>query len=243
MPSQPPPLPQAAAAPPKSTGVLKVVLISGGILVAMMFLCCGGLVIMGVTTQRAITAKVQAADAKWFAGEKASAVAEYRSLAANHPTSLGEGLATIYGRIIDFQFESGDVDGGKRSIAEARSKGVVPSFETATAKAAFDSAPPISKTVAIAAPTNDSAVLTTEFFPIKKGKIFQMVGTVSIPNTTGISHRKEFEFKSNDKLQVTWRTNFISSNRRTCRCRRPRQFTFAMAMSSLSWGRKARPPS
>ncbi len=77
------------------------------------------------------------ADALWLSGKKADAAARYRALLQS-PSVRPEEHPLIYGRLIDFSFESGNEQEGKGLIAEARKRSVVPSVSHTAARAALD---------------------------------------------------------------------------------------------------------
>jgi len=127
-----PPSTQKKSVPSKKTLIIASVV--GG---ALLFMCCGACGIMGFIGNRAHQAfekELAEADALWQSGKKSEAVAVYR---AKKDSAFLEGndRAVVYGRMIDYEYESGDAAGGKGLIDEADKKGVTPAVNHADAKA------------------------------------------------------------------------------------------------------------
>ena len=93
------------------------------------------LVLMSIMSAQARKADKEAlaeADARWQAGDKASAVAKYRPILTR---LLDDEKPLAYGRVVDYEMERGDAGAARKLLGEAHGRGVYPSVNNPEAKA------------------------------------------------------------------------------------------------------------
>jgi hypothetical protein len=103
-------------------------------------LCCGScgvMVFFGDRLQKQAHADLTEADGLWDKGDRAAAVSKYRSLMSND--YLAKERPTIYGRVIDFEYEQGHADAAKALIEQADKAGITPVVSRQEAKAVLAS--------------------------------------------------------------------------------------------------------
>lgn len=118
----------------------KAVVVGGVVAGAFLLLCCGTcgfMAFLGDQMGRAIRADFAQGDALWDKGDKKAGAAKYRHIIddAKDHLILKEDRPRLYGRVIDFEYESGRADVGKAFIDKAENKGVVPTLNNPDAKA------------------------------------------------------------------------------------------------------------
>ncbi|HZZ77030.1 MAG TPA: hypothetical protein VFE62_00845, partial [Gemmataceae bacterium] len=119
-----------------------IVTIGSALLLASLFLCCGSCGIVSIIATRhakAVQAELAQADALWDQGDKAMGAAKYRGIIDNDNDNFVEkrDQSRLYGRPIDFEYESGHSSAGKTLIDSAERKGITPSVNHPDAKQAW----------------------------------------------------------------------------------------------------------
>jgi len=110
---------------------------------ACLLLCCGGLSILGsifMKERGAAEKEVASAEKLWSEGKKGEAIAKYKAILENKSQRSAlkeEQRALVYGRVIDFEFESGNPDAANQLLAEAAKDRVTPIVSHAEAKTAI----------------------------------------------------------------------------------------------------------
>ena len=144
-PANPPsPPPVAETVPPPAAKIRvpskKTLIMASVVGGAFLFLCCGSCGIMGfigIREGQQVKKELAEADTLWQSGKKAEAVAIHRAKKDSAFFDAND-RAVGYGRMIDYEYESGDAAGGKALIDEADKKGVTPAVNHADAKADVD---------------------------------------------------------------------------------------------------------
>ena len=139
----PPPSTEAApppAAPKKSGPSKKTLIIASVVGGACLLLCCGGFGIIaffGAKMQDTTRKQLAEGDALWEKGDKAGGAAKYRAIFDDHRVHFlkEEDRPRLYGRLIDFEYDSGHADAGKALIDKADKEGITPAVNHTDAKA------------------------------------------------------------------------------------------------------------
>lgn len=119
----PPPLPKPPLLSKFSPKiVIAFVAVSFGMMIMMMFCCCG-LAGLGRSIQEKNQRVLVEADRLWADGKQSEAVAKYRTLLHYRESFPGQ-MRTIYGRVIDSDFQVGHTEEGRRLLAEAEKFGI-----------------------------------------------------------------------------------------------------------------------
>lgn len=169
-----------ASAPPEPSGGAmsrfpkKTVTIAAVVLGASLLLCCGVVGIFVTKARQGAEQELVQADELWGKGEKAAAGTKYRAILQNGSQRAAlkdDEKARAYGRVIDFEFESGNAEAAKTLLAEASTNKVTPSVNHPDAKALVAAeqahAGPTSKKDDSLDPTIEAAsdLLNSKFLP------------------------------------------------------------------------------
>ena len=122
-----------------STSSRKVVVLSV-VAGACLFLCCGGLGLLamfGMKMENTTRKQLAEGDALWDKGDKPGEVGKYRDIIDNQRAVFlkEEDRPRLYGRVIDYEYESGHADAGKKLIDEADRNNIAPAVSHPDAKA------------------------------------------------------------------------------------------------------------
>jgi hypothetical protein len=224
-PSSPPPAPASPseastgdAQKLKKDGSKRKLVILSVVAGACLLLCCGGVGVLFTIfskEKQAVQKELADADALWKAGEKAAAASKYRAILQNRSkkaTLQGEEKALAYGRVIDFDVESGNAESAKGLLAEAVSNKVTPSVNHPDAKAL----------VAAEDARARGEVLTADFYPFKKGTIQHTMGTMYLGKMQAQS-RKEYVYEEGGVIKVRWLKHFAVQGGTSLPLPKPRQ--------------------
>lgn len=151
-PASEPAEPSASANPPepehepgggtKGLRSKKTVIALSAVGAAFLFLCCGGIAFFGVRMGDSARRQLADADASWDKGDRAGAAGKYRDILDQRRTSFlkDDEKARVYGRVIDFDMESGNPDAAKKLLAAAIDNKVEPTVNHPEARTALAAA-------------------------------------------------------------------------------------------------------
>lgn len=168
------PLPGGGASEKEQGGSKRRWVIPSVVAGAIMLTCCGGFGVIGyfgIKMKDATQREVAEADALWDRGEKALAVDKYRGrLGANSTFLKAEDKPRVYGRVVDYDVERGDMASATTILAEAVKNKVAPQVSHPEAKALV-AAEEARKATEQAHARGE--VLTADFFPFKRGSSYR----------------------------------------------------------------------
>ncbi len=146
-PSPPPPStePRPPAAQKKGVPSKKTLIMASVVGGACLLLCCGifGIFgLFGLKMQDSTRKQLAEADTLWDKGDKTGAVSKYRAILDDHRATFlkEEDRPRVYGRVIDFDMESGNKDSAKKLLADAIQKKVEPAVSHPDARTALAAA-------------------------------------------------------------------------------------------------------
>lgn len=171
-------------------------LVIGAVAVGVMVLMCGGVLTLFLKDQQAVQREMVEGNRLWESGDKAQAVAKYKELLQNGSRAVtlnGGELATAYGRVIDFECESGRSGEAEPLVAEAARK-----------KLRLEASHPEAKRLlAREQARSRGELLTEEFYPFKPGTKQQTLGKLVLGNVT-VQSRKEYTHEKGGGISVRW---------------------------------------
>ncbi len=142
-----------------------------------LLLCCGGLGVL-VTIfskeKQAAQQELAEADALWTSGDKAAAVTKYRAVlqSKSRRATLQDGdKALVYGRVIDFDMETGNAESAKQLLAEAVGNKVTPSVSHPEAKALVAQMAQTGGGKGQEPADRDGDLLTAKYLPFVPGNV------------------------------------------------------------------------
>jgi hypothetical protein len=162
----------------------KTVIIASSVLGASLLLCCGVVGIFYTKARHGAQQELAQADDLWSKGSKAEAASKYRAILQNvsqRAALKDDEKARVYGRVIDFDLEAGNAESAKALFAEASKSKVTPAVNHPDAKAMVAREEVIAR----------GEVLTADFYPHKKGAIFQTFQTGKLGGAE-IDTRREY---------------------------------------------------
>lgn len=182
-PSSPPPTPASRSETSAGDGLKgkkiaskKLVVILSGVAGACLLLCCGGfgvIALFGNRMQDAARKELAEGDSLWDKGDKANAVQKYRAVLGSRAHFLKEeDRPRAYGRVIDFDMESGNAESAKQLLAEAARNKVTPQVSHPDAKTLLASAPATGQQTG-GTEVSRGDVLTADYLPCIAGNVKQ----------------------------------------------------------------------
>lgn len=201
-PPQPPGLPQTATNKKK-------LLVIGSVVAAVLFLSCGGLFVVGllVSNSERQAAKKDYAEAEslWSSGKKDEAAAKYRSALKG---LRGEEKALAYGRLIDHECETGNVEAAKGLAADATKAKVTPAVSHPEAKTLLASGQASGQQQNPTQPEAKGDVLTADYLPCIAGNVKVYTEERYDFDTGRPANRStsKITFHGDNKLTLEWST-------------------------------------
>ncbi len=168
--------PEAPAAAQKKGGPSKKALIIASVIGgACLLLCCGGFGIIAMFgTKMTDTARKQLpeADGLWDKSDKAGAVSKYRVIIDDHRVHFlkEEDRPRVYGRVIDYEYENGNAEAGKKLIEKAAKDNITPTVNHPEAKAVL-AATQVATKGGEPPPAEVEGTLTARFLPCVPGNV------------------------------------------------------------------------
>jgi len=195
----PPPTPpagQPTAAAPSSKKRLVIV----GVIAGAVLLC--GLAVLGMVVsnrdKQAAQKELAEANALWSA-DKEAAAAKYRSLLQNRGQKKAlktDELASVYGRLIDFEIEQGNKEAAKALLDEATAAKVTPSVNHPDAKVLVSATPATQPSTGPSAPAPSEEVLTADYYTVPSGTKRQTLGRLYVSDGVSAQQRKEYRLRA-----------------------------------------------
>ena len=190
------------------SGSKKMLVLLSALAGACLFLCCGGFGVIALFGSRMADAarkELAEADAVWVSGDKAGAVNKYRAILGNRANFLKEeDRPRIYGRVIDYDMESGNAESAKKLLAEAARNKVKPAVSHPEAKALLAAE---EARVAREQASARGEALTPDFYPFKKGTVQHTMGTLYVGKMQ-VQSRKEYAHEEDGVIKVRWLKQF-----------------------------------
>lgn len=164
-----------AADPPAHSPASKKRLVILSVVAAGLVLLCGGvgaLFVVFSNQKQAAQKDLAEADGLWTSGDKAGAATKYRALLDNRGRRAAlkpDELAPVYGRLIDFEAQSGRPDEARRLADEAANAKVTPAVSSAEGKALVTAGR--NDPQPAGGPPPQGEVLTADFLPCIAGNV------------------------------------------------------------------------
>jgi hypothetical protein len=171
--------PSSPDAPPaaQKKGVLskKPLIIASVVGGACLFLCCGGfgiIAMFGGKMTDVARKQLAEADGLWDRGDRAGAAGKYRAILEGHRDTFlkVEERPRVYGRVIDYEYENGNAEAGKKLIEKAAKDNITPTVNHPEAKAVL-SATQVATKGGEPPPAEVDGTLTARFLPCVPGDV------------------------------------------------------------------------